>query len=146
MQDGKHIIYAVQTRITHRSPWLRPKGKLSPADDEDDEEWFFASFDYFGRSWEPHHGAGNDWRPISPKSHDELHDVQHLTGQSGYFRMDYALRALKRLRKADDAGKFDSQGPYGKKSQAVRHEFRLVKITMNQKTEAVDQAEIVEAL
>ncbi len=146
MRDGEHVIYAVQVRITHESPWQQPKDKrIKCKSATDDKAWVFASFDYFGRCWEPHIGTGNDWRPKTPKSHDELHDVQHMVGQSGYFKLEYGLRALKRLRKADDAGRFDTPG-YDRTCQAVRHEFRLVKMTMSQKTEPVDLAEIVEAL
>ena len=147
MKDGNYIIYVIQARITHESPWLKPEGKLTRVKYvTDDAAWFFASFDHFGHVWEPHRGSGNNWRPVSPKSHDELHDVQRLTGRSGYFDLNYGLRALKRLCEADNKGKFDTKGPYGEKSRAARHEFRLIKLTMSQKTELVEMTDVVGAL
>ncbi len=145
MKDGEYVIYVVQHRRTHESVWGNPKS--APVGlPVDEESWAFSSFDAFGKGWEPHHGKGNDWRPVSRKSHDELHAVYHKTGHHGYFTLSYGLRALKRLHKASGEGKFDSRDSYGSSHQAVRHEFRLVKLTMSQKTEEVDVADVVEAL
>jgi len=136
MRDGTFTFYALQHRRTHESSWGKPEGKLKKIKKKD--KWAFSSWDYFGATAEPWYGRGNDWRPKHRKSQNETHEVWSNTGGChGWWTFKYAVRALERVRKAGAKGKFDSRDNYDKPMRAVRHEFRLVKVTMSKKTERV---------
>ena len=143
MDDGNFTYYTLQHRCTHKSPWLKPKGKLKPVDDRD---WSFSSWDYFGGTAEPWHGRGNDHRPKYTKAHDETHEVWAHTRHHGWWSLKYAVKGLRRVQAADIKGKFDSKESYGHCAQAVRHEFRLVKITVSHKTEEISANELMDQL
>ena len=68
MKDGNYVYYTIQARITHKSPWLKPDGPLSPYKDD---EWRNASFDAFGSAFDPRIKD----EPKFKKSSDERHDV-----------------------------------------------------------------------
>lgn len=144
MNDGNFVYYTLQHRTTHKSPWLKPEGKLSLV--KDDTPWSFSSWDYFGGTAEPWHGKGNDFRPKHKEAHDETHSVWANTGYHGWWSLKYAAKGLNRVRKADAKGKFDSRDGYGHHEQAVRHEFRLVKMTVSQTTEEISVDEAIEQL
>lgn len=134
MQDGEYTIYVVQGRRTHESILRRPDGPLKPSKKG---KWGLASFDSFGSGWEPSPGS---------KSHAELWNNYHRTGYHGYTTMSYALKALKRLHEASEAGRFDSRDTYKVWHQALRHEFRLVKLELSKKTTVVELADAARAM
>jgi len=134
MQEGEFTYYTLQHRRTHKSPWLDPEGPLEPVDDQ---EWSFSSWDVFGGTAEPWAGSGNNYKPKHKKAHDETHSVWACTGRHGWWSLNYAVKGLKRVRKAQAKGKFDSRDGYGHHEQAVRYEFRLVKVTVSKKVEEV---------
>lgn len=138
MNDGTFIYYTLQHRITHKSPWLKPAGKLSPV--KDDKEWSFSNWDFFGNTAEPWCGKSNDYHPRYRKSHDETHSVWANTSHHGWWTLKYAVMGLRRVQKADAKGKFDVYH-HGHHEQATRHEFRLVKMTVSQTTEEVSLTE-----
>lgn len=139
MADGTYTYYTIQHRRTHESPWLKPKAPLIKAQQKD---WHFSSFDSFGFAFEP----WLDFKPKYPKSQNETHDVWAKTSHKGWWTLKYAVRALKRARKASEEGKFDSRDSYNTLSQAVRYEFRIVKMVVSQQTEAVSCDELLEVL
>ena len=143
MDDGDFIYYTLQHRCTHKSPWLKPEGKLEPVGDKD---WSFSSWEFFGGTAEPWHGRGNDYRPKYKEAHDETHDVWACTSHHGWWTLKYAVKGLRRVQAADAEGKFDSRDGYKNHSQAVRHEFRLVKITTSKKTEEISANELMDQL
>jgi hypothetical protein len=143
MRDGTFTYYTLQHRRTHTSPWLKPQDKLKSVKDK---EWDFSNWDVFGLTAEPWHGKGNDWRPKFKKAHNETRDCWANTGHSGWWTLKFAVRGLRRVRKADAKGKFDSRSGYGHHEQAVRHEFRLVKITVSQTTEGIPEEDWISEL
>ena len=145
MQDGEYTYYTLQHRRTHESPWLKPKGKLKDVRQEH-QEWNFSSWDVFGGTAEPWHGSGNDYKPKYRKAHDETHDVWACTGRHGWWSLKYAVKGLKRVQEAQAKGKFDSYDGYRHHNQALRYEFRLVKVTLSKKTEEVSLDEAFEQL
>jgi hypothetical protein len=142
MQDGRYEIYVIQFRTTHKSPWLKPKGALKPVTDRD---WGSCGPDYWGVAMDPHSGGPSDFKHKYPKSSDQLFDVRNKTGYSGWFEVKHAIAAVKRLNKLDAKGKFDSFDGY-KNCQAIRHEFRIIRILLSQKTEILDAAGIIAGL
>ena len=134
MRDGTFTFYTLQHRRTHTSPWLKPQGKLKPTTDKDDKEWVFSSWDVFGPTAEPWHGPASNWRPKHKKAQNETHAVWADTGYHGWWTLKYAVKGLRRVRKADANGKFDCRSSYGRREQIIRHEFRLVKVITSQET------------
>lgn len=143
MKDGTFTFYTLQHRTTHRSPWLKPN---EPLELVEDHGWSFSSWDVFGGTAEPWHGSGNDYRPKYRVAHDETHSVWANTGWHGWWSLEYAVKGLRRVRAADAKGKFDVRDRYRHHEQAVRHEFRLVKVTVSKKTEVLTPEEVMEAL
>lgn len=136
MKDGQHVYYTLQHRRTHESPWLKPKCSLLPIKNFN-EEWIFSSWDIFGGIAEPWHGKGNDYHPKHKEAYDETHSVWVNTNCHGWWSLKYAAKGLRRIQKADTKGKFDSYDGYRHHNQAIRHEFRLVKITVSQETKII---------
>jgi hypothetical protein len=118
------VYYTIQHRWTHESPWLKPEGKLKK---RKDAEWGFSSFDHFGVAFNPHTGKGNNWRPKWKAADANKQELWQRTRHTGWTRLKYALKALKNARKMDAAGEFDCRDSYTNKTQAARHEFRVVK-------------------
>lgn len=130
--------YVIQHRCTHESPWMKPNGKLKPVNDHD-RSWTFSSFDYFGRAFSPMIGKGNSIRPRSKKADDDRSAVYHECGRHGWKQLKHAIHALRRVYKLDNEGAFDHNDPYSVKCQAVRHEFRVVKVHyVNQVSELLE--------
>jgi len=143
MQDGTYTFYVLEWRGVAKSPLLNPGGKLSPVEDD---EWSYEDFDKVAEPW--YNWGNTDARPQCPKSDAERQEIEQITrfGWSGWWSLKYAIRALRRVMKADEKGKFDYYDGYGNHEQAVRHEFRVTKMTISQKTEPVDIKEVVKAL
>lgn len=135
MKDGNYTYYTIQHRSVAESPWCKPKEPLVPVEDKN---WSFSSFDHFGPSFDRHKGTGNDWRPVNSAASRESHDVWATTGHHGWWTLKFAVIALRHVRKDDAKGKYDCFGPYKEHCQAIRHEFRIVKLTVSQKTEVLD--------
>lgn len=138
-RDGNYTFYYIQFRTTHESEWGKPDGPLKPVERKNprDHEWAGTGSDYWGHSLNPHIGRGNNWRARNKKASDEMREIDMATGHCGWYTLKYALAALRRLRKDDEAGHYDSTDNYRHKMAAVRHEFRLVKVTMSRKTEVL---------
>lgn len=136
-----YIYYTLQHRRTHQSPWLKPKGTLRKVHDSD---WSYSSWEHFGSQAEPWHGTGNAYRPKYLISHDETHDVWEKTGRHGWWTLTYAIQGLRRVQKAQTKGKFDSYDGYGHHNQALRYEFRIVKVTITKETEIINDQTIAE--
>lgn len=132
MTDGTYTYYTIQHRVTHKNKWCELDAPLEPVEKLD--EFSFSSFDWMGQFAEPWVGSGNDYKPRY-KSHTELYGVWASTSFNGWWSKNNAFNALKRLHKASDAGKLDYKDAYGNLCQRVRFQFRVVKITVSQKTE-----------
>lgn len=141
MKDGNFTFYAIQFRVTHESPHLEPEGKLEPVEDKN---WQYTGKDSWGYSLDPHIGTGNDWRPRNRTSSDELFNLKMATGYEGWHTFKYALAAFKRLKRDDANGKYDYTD-CGNKIRAVRHEFRIVEITMAKATKVLTVDDVLEA-
>lgn len=127
MKPGIYTFYVIEQRVTHKSPWLKPKEKLSPVEREG---WTECGRDYWGRSTNPHIGTGNDWRPKYKPADENYSVVRQNTGHYGWTQIEFAQRALAQLRKDDAAGMYDSRDGYQHHDQAVRHEFQIKRMEM----------------
>ena len=143
MDDGNYTFYAIQFRRTHESPWLKPKGKLSPVKKKD--TWGGVGPDSWGGSIDPHIGSGNEWRARNKRSSDQLFSLRMKTGIAGWYDLKYAIAALKRLKKDSANGKHDGSGPYREHTQAIRYEFRINIMTMSKTTRVLTCDDILEA-
>lgn len=143
MEDGQYIYYVIQHRERAKSPWLNKK-PIRPVKKKD--TWSFTSFDYFGHSLNPRVGTGNNWRPVSKKASSEIHAVWSKTGSEGWWNLIHAVKALKRLKKDDVRGKYDARDGYSNHEQCIRHEFRIVKMTVSQKTDIVNMEDLIKAI
>jgi hypothetical protein len=121
LEDVDVTYYTIQHRCTHESPWMKLKGRRKRVEGA----WAFSSWDYFGRVFRPLIGKGN---ARYKKADEDRNAVYQKCRRSGWKQRKYAIQALKRVRKMDDDGAFDSTDTYGHKCQAVRHEFRVVKV------------------
>jgi hypothetical protein len=124
LEDVDVTYYTIQHRCTHESPWMKLKGRRKRVAGA----WAFSSWDYFGRVFCPLIGKGNNRRARYKKADEDRNAVYQECRRSGWKQRKYAIQALKRVRKMDDDGAFDSTDTYGHKCQAVRHEFRVVKV------------------
>ena len=68
------------------------------------------------------------------------------TGGSGWWTLKYAVLAMRRLSKGSQAGKLNYKDGYNKVTQAVRYEFRIVKISVSKKVELISANDLIEAL
>lgn len=139
-KEGKHEFYTIQFRTVGKNKWLDLDSSIKPVDYE---EWHYCSW---GQSCDPHIGTGNNWRAKNQKAHRQWHDLSMATGYHGWYDMKYAIAALKRLREDDSNGVYDSFDGYNKRHQRVRHEFRIVKLTISMKMEAADIDMLCESL
>lgn len=114
MKDGNYTIYVLQCRWAAETPWLKPD---EPLVETPDKEWMFASKDFFGYSAD--------------------HSVYCQTGWSGWWYIDEARRELSTVRNRDEEGDYDCKDNYRKKCRGVRHQFRIVKLELSQKTTLV---------
>lgn len=144
MQDGEYVIYTIQYKWVAQSPWLKPKEPLEPIKKKQD--WSFVGCDAFGIGLDPHNNDARDFKFKFPKSHDELGEVHRKTGYAGWYDLKFAIKATKRLQQCDAKGKFDSFDGYRVHCQAIRHEFRIMKITLKQKTEVLEMKDVIAAV
>lgn len=143
MIDGQYTFFTIQHRKTHESPWLKPDGPLKEVENKDD--FHLSSFDYFGHVFDPTTSSGNERKHKCVAAHAERVHVRNATGFDGYWTLKYAIGALRRALKGSDEGKFDSEHQ-GKKTQACRYDFRIVKYTVSQKVEVVDMKDVLLAV
>ena len=150
LEDGAYTYYAIQSRVTHLSPHNKPEAPLVSVEKLDDgfgrpysREWHGMVGEYIAEPWE---GSGNDYKPKHRKSHDEKHSVWAKTGGSGWWTLKYAVLAMRRLSKGSQAGKLNYKDGYNKVTQAVRYEFRIVKISVSKKVELSSANDLIEAL
>lgn len=133
MKDGTFTYYTIQHRRVAESPWLN-SSKLHR---KNDEGWELSSWHYFG--WVAHLPQVSVSKPLTvgAKADREVYEVWSATGGHGWWTEKYALDALPALRQADDKGAFDVRGPDGIARQCLRHEFRVVRITVSQKLDII---------
>lgn len=145
MTDGKFTYYTIQHRRTGESKvWGDPDSEMVPLPDA---EWCFSSFDSFGGSFNPHIGTGNNRQARNKKADVELYEVWCKTGDKGWWTLKHAAAALRRVRADDQSGKYDSfDSQTHRRMRSIRREYRIVKMTVSQKTEVVSCDELVEAL
>ena len=130
MQDGTYSYYTIQHRTIAQSPHLKKTPiKLIKKKDR----WHWSSWDSFGSAFNPRHGTGNNWRPVNQKADDERYSVWMKTGSDGWWTLNYAVKALHRVRKQDSKGKFDYFDTYNNHTRSVRHEFRIVMRIVSQR-------------
>lgn len=155
IEDGSYTYYAIQSRVTHLSPWCEPDGPLEHVSKLKD--CFGRPYLETGGDWsggpsngdcyaEPWEGSGNDYKPKYKESHDEKHDVWAKTGGTGWWTLNYAVLAMRRLQKASAEGKLNYKDGYNKETQAVRYEFRIIKISVSKKVEHVSTEDLMNAL
>jgi hypothetical protein len=151
LEEGAFEYFSIEHRRSHLSPWNKPNEPLTPVED---------LLDSFGKpestEWdsgvikdlvaEPWIGTGNNYKPKYKFSHDEKHSVWAQTGGCGWWTLKYAVLAVRRLRKASKLGKLNYADGYGKVTQAVRYEFRVVKISVSKKVELVSCDELIDSL
>jgi len=139
MKPGTYVIYTLQFRKTHESPWCKPEEEMVEVKDN---QWSGCGgrFEY---SMEPWTGIGNDWCPQFAASHNEFKDVENNTGRRGWYTLEFAIKGLYRLREADKNGKFNHRDSYDKLHQTCRHEFKMVRqsIFYDVRTEEVGHAD-----
>jgi len=133
MNDGKFHFYTIQCRVTHKSTWNEPKSQLNPVTEK--QTWFFPSWDVFDISFRPYR-ADMSMDKIACIN-DEIHMVWSETGYHGWWNLKYAIQALERVVKDDSLGIYNYTDSYNKVCQAVRHEFRIVSITVSQQTRVI---------
>jgi len=150
LEEGAYTYYAIQSRVTHLSPHNKPDKPLEHVSKLEDGfgrpyetggEWGGgpSSGDYVAEPW-----VGD--KPKYKKSHDEKHDVWAKTGGSGWWTLKYAVNAMRRLNKGSEEGKLNYKDGYNKVTQAVRYEFRIVKISVSKKVELVSCSDLMDAL
>lgn len=149
MIDGEYTIYVLQWQSDRKSKkWGNPDSPFQRETGYYAENWFDCGRDAWGAAIDP-----TSWKsgvPVyrSPKSHEDLDYVRLHTGRHGWQDAKYALRALKRVRKLDAEGGWDTIDPgfYRKHMQRVRHKFRVVKVQVSQHTQPITENEILEAV
>lgn len=142
MREGQFVYYVIQHRIIAKSPWREPDAPLVPVTSFDDQDWRYSSWDVFGNAFEPWAGSGNDYAPLYRESYEDKSDLWQKTGANGWWQLRYAILGLRRAIDYDAAGRFDTEHE-GRKRQAVRHEFRIVKIESSFKMTPVTMNEVV---
>lgn len=114
--------YTFQHRKIMESLWLQrsPLKMLDPL-----PKWSFVSWTHFGSALNPLTIAGEYKYPNTR----QCHDVWSITGSHGFWDLTSAKKALIRLQEANKEGCWDFIGMYGNYCQAIRYEFRIVKVT-----------------
>ena len=112
--------------MSEQSPWSKPEEPLAKVEDKG---WSGCSSDYFGHSLNPH--IGNNWYPANIEANRQFYDNYHNTGIHGWNDVEIAIEALKRIRKDDSNGLYDTRDTYRKLCQVVRHNFRILKIEIS---------------
>lgn len=133
MRDGDYVIYVVQSRKTHETPWCKTQEPLARLAEPGD--WHNCG-DYYGRGLDPWM-PNEPFRPSRygkkqfPKASDDRHGVWSRTDYYGWSKKAYALAAAARCRKLDKQGAFDHRDGYSVCHQRYRHEFRVMRITIS---------------
>ena len=150
--EGSCFYYSIQSRLTHLSPHNEPDEPL---------ELVIELKDSFGNSYsrkwssclsgayfvaEPWIKSGNDYKPKYKKSHDEKDEVWCKTGGCGWWTLRYAALAMLRLNRGSAEGKLNYRDGYDNVTQSVRYEFRIIKISVSTKIEAVLCEQLIDAL
>ncbi len=117
MNDGSFTYYKIQHRKTAESEWSPGSKSLKLKSVPKKNDWCDSCGDFFGFTGDSY--------------------IRSNTGVTGWQQIADAASVLKLLRKADAAGKFDSQGDSafarsGTKNQLIRHEYRVVRIMVMQ--------------
>ena len=153
ISEGEFTYFTIQMMRTHMSPHNKPEEPLLPISQivdssgrPEESHWGTISWDNYGSIAEPWAGSGNDYKPIFKTAHDETHDVWSKTGRHGWWTLKYAVLALKRMKKASEDGKMNWKDNCNRVTQAVRHDFRLVKVTVAKKVELVSADDLIDAL
>ena len=129
MKNGTHNIYVLEHRRTHKTPWLKPNGKLLPCEDK---EWARSNSDYFREA------ALSKKKQARRRQTNHNHMVWQDTGFSwGWYDLRMAKQMLDNVQRADFRGDYNSKDTYGTITQAVRYEFRLVYICISKTTSLV---------
>ena len=128
MRNGTHIIFCIQQRQSKKGAWLKLDSELKPVPKKDND-WSTCGDDYWGRSTNPLKKGGN-WERKFPDADKQWQDAYNATGTHGWYDVEYAIAALKRIRDDDNNGMYDSIDGYGKRHQVIRHEFRIVKMVL----------------
>lgn len=137
MHCGRHLFFTIQTRQSAESPYDAPDGPLTPVE----SKWTFACFNYFGNALSPWDKARYGYK-LYPEASDQEHAVWARTSYHGWWSLYHAQNALERVRACDALGKYDYIDPGSRrKTQVVRHEFRIVRVELEFKVEAVQEAE-----
>lgn len=134
--EGNHIFYTIQHKLVAETPWL--KNDMPFKNVERDNIWSFSNWDTFGSIAEPYKFCSNGLEAKYPNSYKEIYEVWSKTGWKGWYTKKFAVRSLKRLEKASEAGKFDYRDTYGTLHQRCRYKFRIVQITMSYKEKVVE--------
>lgn len=146
MENGTFTIFVIENRWAARSD--TSKGKLIKVPEGDSaRRWRVCHMDNFACSLSPHIGTGNAWRPKYRKVENELRNSYQKVGLHGFVTLDHAIAAIKRLRKDDADGHYDSRDNYGKMCGAIRREFRISRVnqTFQRTIEPLTVEDVVEA-
>ena len=151
MNDGNFRIFCIQFRVKGKSPWLKPEGKLEPTRDLDNNWSFCGEHFYKGMYPRKQSNFKNQYAPsaLYPDEAKEFDKIRQEMGfeWEGWYTIDYAIRAFKRLVALDNAGEYDYKDfTYGTKHQAVRHEYRIVKVQITKKVQPVDLMDVLDSV
>jgi hypothetical protein len=146
---GDFTYYAIQSRLTHKSGHNKPDGPLIPVAEIVDED----GTPYKPPGWggvsewiaEPWAGTGNNWKPQYRESYEETRAVQSATGRFGWWSLKYAVQGFYRMQDASAAGQMNYKHE-GKDIEAVRYEFRIVKVHVTKQVDLVSVADLMDAL
>ena len=133
MKDGKHEFYVIQHRHVAESKW----GSKEPIKPHKPTEWCNSNWDYFGKAINPWGKIEGKYQHLYFEVDADKDAVWQAVGCKGFFKKNLAMDTLLRLREADDKGEFDSINSYSQHEQSRRHEFRIIKLEITQKTEMV---------
>jgi len=127
MKDGSYTYYTFQHKVIKQSPI----GKLTPLEKITDQSWYLSSWDYFGKVINPLNANGRGYQFVGS---EESISVRAKTGKDGFWTLEAALGALRRLHEASEAGWFDAVDYMNHKVQTKRFAFRIVEFKVSQKT------------
>ena|SRR3990167_11524432 len=134
MRDGNYVIFQLQHRKTHETPWLKTEDPLKEIPGYKRHEWGTCGIDHWDRSMR------------TEDNRDQLHEVWSCTGHAGFFELKEAAKAYKRLVKHSSEEMYDLSDSYGKIHQRCGYEFRIIKVTMSQKTDVVSIEDLILSL
>lgn len=148
MIDGEYTIYVLQWQSDREtSEWGNPDSPWKNCEGHYAENWCDCGRDTWGAAVDPL-VKGPSCKPRYSKEHADLDYVWQHTGRYGWTKVKHALRALKRVRKLDAEGKWDTIDPgfHRKLMQRERHKFQVVKVRLLQDTRPITENEVLEAV